>query len=120
MILTAFPGAANNLAPVPSKEQLPPLSLSTSHSITVLETAALIDATIASLLDPTISSNDGPTISSNDGPPLCVSLDAEWNISRTVGVSTLQLLFHSHPNEIYIIPVTLWFSCTKETYSSLF
>ena len=112
MILTAFPGAANNLAPVPSKEKLPPLSLSTSHSITVLETAALIDATIASLLD--------PTISSNDGPPLCVSLDAEWNISRTVGVSTLQLLFHSHPNEIYIIPVTLWFSCTKETYSSLF
>ncbi|KAJ7482500.1 hypothetical protein FB451DRAFT_1170367 [Mycena latifolia] len=36
---------------------------------------------------------------------VCVSLDAEWNISREVGVSIIQIAPHSEPDSIYIIPV---------------
>jgi hypothetical protein len=36
---------------------------------------------------------------------LCVSLDAEWNISRRIGVSILQIAPHSNPDIIFVIPV---------------
>lgn len=36
---------------------------------------------------------------------LCVSLDAEWNVSRRIGVSILQIAPHSNPDTIFVIPV---------------
>ena len=36
---------------------------------------------------------------------LCISLDAEWNMSRHVGVSILQLAPHSTPDSVFILPV---------------
>lgn len=36
---------------------------------------------------------------------LCISLDAEWDMSRHVGVSILQLAPHSMPDSVFILPV---------------
>jgi hypothetical protein len=44
-------------------------------------------------------------LDSDDSMHLCISIDAEWNISRTVGVSILQLAPHSE-DTIFIIPVS--------------
>jgi hypothetical protein len=44
---------------------------------------------------------------------ICVSLDAEWNVSRRVGVSILQLACHLDSNHIYIIPVCMFFFLKK-------
>lgn len=37
---------------------------------------------------------------------LCLSLDAEWNISRSSSVSIIQLAPHLDPPSVYIIPVS--------------
>lgn len=37
---------------------------------------------------------------------LCLSLDAEWNVSRRVGVSIIQIAPHSDPDTIFVIPVS--------------
>ena len=56
----------------------------------------LVESVLASLMEPI----------DNQDAHICVSIDAEWNISRHVGVSIVQIAPHSQPDSIYIIPVS--------------
>ena len=80
---------------------LDPLVLPSTANIQVLGMAALVDGVLSSLLAPL---DNDPEMS------LCVSLDAEWNVSRTIGVSILQIAPHLDPNLVYIIPVSILFN----------
>ncbi|KAL0563144.1 hypothetical protein V5O48_018932 [Marasmius crinis-equi] len=44
-------------------------------------------------------------VGNDDSTSLCLSIDAEWNVSRTVGVSVIQIAPHTEPETAYIIPV---------------
>ncbi|KAJ7719728.1 hypothetical protein B0H16DRAFT_1794348 [Mycena metata] len=96
MLYAAFPSLTEKLTPIAAAHGLTSLSLPSSLSVDVLESASLVESAISSLMSPL---DIDPTAH------LCVSLDAEWNISRHVGVSVLQLAPHSDPDTIYIIPV---------------
>jgi hypothetical protein len=62
----------------------------------MLETAELVERVLSCWLEP---------LDVNGAAHLCVSLDAEWNMSRREDVSILQLLSHADADHIYIIPV---------------
>ena len=76
------------------------LELPASMKVILLGTHSLAEAAFASLLAPLDNTN------TDDEGSLCVSLDAEWNMSRTIGISVLQIAPHSLPDIIYIIPVS--------------
>lgn len=75
------------------------LELPASLKIVLLGTAALAEAALSALLAPL------DDFGADNEESLCVSLDAEWNMSRTVGVSVIQIAPHSLPDTIYIVPV---------------
>jgi hypothetical protein len=75
---------------------LKPFQLSTALKVEILGTPDLVQASLYPLI---MSLDDDPNHC------LCISLDAEWNVSRTVGVSIIQIAPHSEPNAIHIIPV---------------
>jgi len=75
---------------------LKPFELSTALKIEILATPSRVEAILSPLMTPL---DDDPNHC------LCISLDAEWNVSRTVGVSILQITPHSEPDTVYIIPV---------------
>lgn len=75
---------------------LKPFELSTALKVKILGTPSLVEAILSPLLMPLDDPNHC----------LCISLDAEWNVSRTVGVSIIQIAPHSEPNAVYIIPVS--------------
>ena len=75
---------------------LKPFELSTALKVQILVTPSHVEAVLSPLLTPL---DDDPNHC------LCISLDAEWNVSRTVGVSILQIAPHSEPDSVYIIPV---------------
>jgi hypothetical protein len=60
-------------------------------------TPSLVEGDLSSLFSP---------LDLDKNMHLCVSLDAEWNVSRRVGVSIIQIAPHSRPDEIYIISVS--------------
>jgi len=66
--------------------------------VSTLETHELVERVLAYWLAP---------LDIDKSAHLCVSLDAEWNVSRRVGVSILQLTCHSDPDHIYIVPASL-------------
>jgi hypothetical protein len=72
------------------------LELPTTLKVEFLATSSLVEAVLSSLLAPLDNDPDNC---------LCVSLDAEWNISRKIGVSIIQIAPHSETNTVYIIPV---------------
>lgn len=72
------------------------LKLPDSLRTIVLDSPTLVEGMLSSLF---------PPLDSDKNAVLAVSLDAEWNISRRIGVSVIQIAPHSHPDEIYIIPV---------------
>ncbi len=74
----------------------------------MLETHELVERVLSQWLAP---------LDLDETTHLCVSLDAEWNMSRRIGVSILQLASHSDQDHIYIIPVSLYIFCV---YSSHF
>jgi hypothetical protein len=74
------------------------LKLPDSLRTVVLNSPTLVEGVFSSLLS---------SLDSDKDAVLAVSLDAEWNISRRIGVSIIQIAPHSQPNEIYIIPVCL-------------
>ncbi|KAJ7148561.1 hypothetical protein C8R43DRAFT_521445 [Mycena crocata] len=95
LIYDAFPSLARNLAPPVSAHGLAPLEIPTTVQVQVLSSEKLINQILSTFFAPL------------DGDPtthLCVSIDAEWNASRTMGVSILQIAPHSC-DSIYIIPV---------------
>ena len=73
-------------------------ALELPHSLRakVLGTSSLVETTLSSLMAP---------LDVDPNHTLCFSLDAEWNISRLMGVSIIQLAPHSDPDSVFIIPV---------------
>ncbi|KAF8133168.1 hypothetical protein K438DRAFT_1998221 [Mycena galopus ATCC 62051] len=96
MLLTAFPTLGEKLTPMAAAHGLKSLCLPPSVEVTFLGAVNLVESALSSLLAP---------LDLDPAENLCMSLDAEWNISRQVGVSTLQIAPHSEPDIIYIIPV---------------
>ncbi|KAJ6616822.1 hypothetical protein B0H10DRAFT_2219161 [Mycena sp. CBHHK59/15] len=89
MLLAAFPTLGENLTPMAATHGLKSLSLPPSLNINLLGTVNLVDSALSSLISP---------LDIDPEAHLCVSLDAEWNITRQVGVSTLQIAPHSEPD----------------------
>jgi hypothetical protein len=96
LLYSVFPTLAEGLRPVAEAFGLHSLELGPDIAVTILGTVPVVESILAPLME---------TIDQNASESLCVSLDAEWNITRTVGVSIIQLAPHSVPNEVYIIPV---------------
>ncbi|KAJ7838160.1 hypothetical protein B0H13DRAFT_2367672 [Mycena leptocephala] len=96
MLLAAFPSLAEKLTPMAAAHGLKSLTLPTILAVNYLGTVNLVESALSSLIAP---------LDIDPRAHLCVSLDAEWNISRQVGVSILQIAAHSEPDIIYIIPV---------------
>jgi len=90
------------LTPVAAAYGLTALDLPPAMKVMWLGTFDLIERTISSILEP---------INLDKDAHICVSLDAEWNLTRRVGVSIIQIAPHSHPDEIYIIPVCIAYIC---------
>jgi hypothetical protein len=84
------------LTPMAVAHGLEPLELSKTLKVEFLATSTLVEAALSSLM---------ASIDNDPDNYLCVSLDAEWNITRTVGVSIIQLAPHSEPDSVLIIPV---------------
>jgi hypothetical protein len=65
--------------------------------VEILGTSSIVEAILSSLMAP---------LDNDPNQYLCISLDAEWNTSRTVGVSIIQIASHSEPDSVFIIPVS--------------
>jgi hypothetical protein len=100
LVYSAFPGLAKNLVPPPSPSGLESLDIPANFRIQFLSDSVLVDRILSSFTE---------QLDNDENTHLCISLDAEWNISRTVGVSILQLAPHSE-DTIFIIPVGI-FNC---------
>ncbi|PPQ83785.1 hypothetical protein CVT24_007139, partial [Panaeolus cyanescens] len=96
LIYEAFPSLKDGLVPVAKAYKLQELHLPESLNVITLQSDDLIEAALSSLIS---------ELDLDEKAVLLVSLDAEWNVSRTTGISILQLAPHSHPDIIYIIPV---------------
>jgi hypothetical protein len=98
LLLGAFPNLSKGLTPMAIAHGLETLELPSTLKVEVLGTANLVEAAFSSLMAP---------LDNDPNHCICVSMDAEWNISRTVGVSIIQIAPHSDPDIVYIIPVWL-------------
>ncbi|KAJ2922273.1 hypothetical protein H1R20_g14824, partial [Candolleomyces eurysporus] len=96
LLYSAFPSLAQGLTPMAAAYGLKELRLPPSVRILTLESLSVIEATLSSLLQP---------LDISPRSTLVIGFDAEWNISRTTGVSIIQLSPQSQPDDIYIIPV---------------
>ncbi|KAK0232270.1 hypothetical protein EDD85DRAFT_970646, partial [Armillaria nabsnona] len=96
LINSAFPMLSKNLTPIAEAHGLIPFELPSTLSPVILTTAMLIESTLSSLMAPLDIDKDAS---------LCISFDAEWNVSRTLGVSIIQLAPHQDPPEIFLIPI---------------
>ena len=76
---------------------LKPLELPPTLRTIVLDSSELAEQALAPLMSP---------LDLDPDLRLCISLDAEWDMSRHVGVSILQLAPHSTPDSIFILPVS--------------
>ncbi|KAJ3508637.1 hypothetical protein NMY22_g16549 [Coprinellus aureogranulatus] len=94
MLGRAFPTLTKNLTPIAAAYGLKPM-VQPSHILT-LESPAVIEGTLSSLVAP---------LDETSTTSLVVGFDAEWNVSRTSGVSTIQISPDSQPDTVYIIPV---------------
>jgi hypothetical protein len=84
------------LTPVAAAYGLKPLQIPAQVQVSMLETADLVERVLSCWLAP---------LNVDETAHLCVSLDAEWNMSRREGVSILQLISLTDTDHIYIIPV---------------
>jgi len=87
------------LTPIAMAHGLKALELPQTLKVEFLITPTLVEAVLSSLMAP---------IDNDPDSCLCISLDAEWNVARTVGVSIIQLAPHSEPDSVFIIPVGLF------------
>ena len=76
---------------------LKPFNMPSNIKIVWLGTADLIETTFASLMTP---------LDLDSEMSLSASVDAEWNLSRTSGVSIFQVAPHSDPQSIFVMPVS--------------
>ena len=77
--------------------QCKPLDLPGNMKVLWLSTLDLVESIFSSLMAP---------LHLDSTKYLTASIDAEWNISRTSGVSICQIAPHSDINMIYVIPVS--------------
>ena len=71
--------------------------MAVAHGLKVLELpTTLVEAALSSLMAP---------LDDNSDHCLCVSLDAESNLSRTTGVAIFQIAPYSEPDSVFIIHV---------------
>ena len=98
MVYSAFPSLSQNLTPVAAAYGLILLELPDSLKIIWLGTSELVETTLSALIY---------VLDLSEHANICVSLDAEWNLSRLTRVSILQIAPHDDPNVVYIIPVLL-------------
>lgn len=96
-----------NLVTIAAAYGLKPLELPTDLQVHILGASILVESVLASLMAPVDHQN----------AHICISIDAEWNLSRRVGVSIIQLAPHSDPKNIYIIPVRPLWSLSCIIYS---
>ena len=96
-----FPTLAEKLTPMGVAHGYSSLVLPESTSIIFLGSAALVNSGLLTILAP---------LEDSSAANICISLDAEWNISRTEGVSIIQITSHSHPDLVFIIPVRIFLS----------
>lgn len=96
LLCAAFPSLAENLAPMAAAYGLEEMKMPTEMRKWNLNTHALIEGKLSPLLD---------LVDSDANASLVVGFDAEWNVSRAVGVSWIQLAPES-VHEIYLIPVS--------------
>ena len=92
-----FPSLFENLSPLAAAHRLELLDLLTTTHICFLDTPSLVEGILSSFLGP---------LDLDENAHLCVSLDAEWNVSCHVGVSIIQIAPHSELDSIYIIPAS--------------
>jgi hypothetical protein len=97
LLYAAFPSLSKGLTPMAAAHGLKALDLSQSWRVQCLGTANLVDAALSSLMEP---------LDNDPNQFLCVSMDAEWNVSRTMGVSIIQIAPHTEQNSVFIIPVS--------------
>jgi hypothetical protein len=84
------------LTPIAAAYGLKSLQIPAGVQVSMLETADLVERVLSSWLAP---------LDVDEAAHLCISLDAEWNMSCREGVSILQLISHTDADHIYIIPV---------------
>lgn len=96
LVYTAFPSLSKNLTPVAAAYGLAPLELPDNVAVRILESHALVEGVLSSVM---------ASLDLDKNLHLCVSLDAEWNVSRCIGILILQLLLHSDPHVVSLIPV---------------
>ncbi|KAL0574869.1 hypothetical protein V5O48_007096 [Marasmius crinis-equi] len=101
LIYSVYPKAAHN-TPVAAAYGLEPFKFNVKA--TVLSTVAAVDAVLSPLVE--MIGPDNLDSSMRPDTSLCLSIDAEWNISCSIGVSILQLAPHTDPEAVYIIPVS--------------
>ncbi|KAJ7624250.1 hypothetical protein DFH06DRAFT_1445903 [Mycena polygramma] len=92
----AFSSLSQKLTPIATAHGLEALELANNVQIKVLDTPQQVEGVCHPLID---------SLDKDPKTPSCVSIDAEWNISRKLGVSVIQLAPHSMPQSIFIIPV---------------
>ena len=97
LVYTAFPSLSKNLTPVAAAYGLAPLELPGNVAVRILESHALVEGVLSSVIM--------ASLDLDKNLHLCVSLDAEWNVSHCIGISILQLLLHSDPHVVYLILV---------------
>lgn len=97
-----FPTLAEELTPMSAAHGYLSLVLPDSVSIMFLGSAALVNSALLTILAP---------LEDNSAANICISVDAEWNISRTEGVSIIQIMSHSNPDLVFIIPVSILSEC---------
>jgi len=98
MLTTAFPLLKESLTLMAAAYGLAALNLPESLNILWLSTPELTELAILSILAP---------IENDPAAHVCVSLDAEWNISCHTGVSIIQIAPHAISDSVFIIPVGL-------------
>lgn len=98
LVSAAFPSLLKNLTPIAAAHGLGSFVLPPTLLPLFLHTAEVVEAVLSSLMEPLIK---------DPSAFLCLSLDAEWNISQSRGVSVIQLAPHLDPLSVYIIPVSM-------------
>lgn len=98
LLTPLFPSLREKVAPAGVALGLKPLELPPDTKVIVLDTYERIALAISAILEPTLEDKARVVV---------VHLDAEWNITRTVGVSCIQILAEHIPNTIYILRVSL-------------
>ncbi|KAJ7468909.1 hypothetical protein B0H11DRAFT_2284053 [Mycena galericulata] len=95
LIYDAFPSLARNLALPVSPRGLESFAIPDTVQIHVVSDTDLADKIFSSFTEALDADKDAH---------MCISVDAEWNESRKIGVSILQIAPHSE-DTVFIIPV---------------